>query len=331
MDGIRFLGEVHDRWPDITRVMLTGQADLDASIAAVNLGRVYRFLTKPCDPDTLGVTLDDGIEHYRLIRAEKELLEGTLQGTISMATDVMGMVDPEGHAHSSRIRDTVVGTVRALGLPTTWEFEVAARLSQIGTITLPGPTVEKLRSGAILSEEDQRMIRRHPEAAFNLIERIPRLERAAAMIRGHLEPSDSAPGDLSLGTDADVIALGSLMLNLAVEYDRHIQRGASPGIAFGQLRQRTAPPVIRQVLDAMESLHSVDEVWAIEEHNLNTLMSGMITARDIRSETGSMLMPEGRSMTAPMIERLRVFAAGDGVVQPIAVKVARRDRGTVVA
>ncbi len=330
MDGIRFLGEVHDRWPDITRVMLTGQADLEASIAAVNLGRVYRFLTKPCDPDTLAVTLDDGIEHYRLIRAEKELLEGTLQGTISMATDVMGMVDPDGHAHSSRIRDTVVGTVRALDLPVTWEFEVAARLSQIGTITLPGPTVEKLRAGVMLSEEDQRMIRRHPEAAFNLIERIPRLERAAAMIRRHLEPSDSAPEDLSLGTDEDVIALGSLLLNLAVEYDRHIQRGASPGVAFGELRRRTSPPVIMRVLDAMESLHSVDEVWAIEEHGLETLMAGMITAQDIRSETGSLLMPEGRSITAPMIERLRVFAAGDGVVHPIAVKVARRDGRAVV-
>ncbi len=323
MDGIQFLSKVHEQWPDTTRVMLTGQADLDASISAVNLGRVYRFLTKPCDADTLAVTLDDGIEQYRLITAEKQLLEETLHGTVAMVTDVMGMVDPDGHAHSSRIKQTVAATVRVLGLADRWEYELAANLSQLGTITLPHTTASKLRSGQPLGEDEGRMAARHPEAGFNLLSHIPRLERVAAMIRGHLNPSETAPGDLGLATDADVIAMGSLLLNLAVEFDRHIQSGHGPGTAFAQLRQRTAPPVIGKVLDAMESLHDVQEVWELEEHMLATLATGMITAADVMSPTGTMLMPEGRSITAPMIERLRTFADGVGVREPILVKVAR--------
>ena len=47
-DGVEFLSEVRKRSPDTVRIMLTGHADLEASIAAVNEGRVFRFLTKPC-------------------------------------------------------------------------------------------------------------------------------------------------------------------------------------------------------------------------------------------------------------------------------------------
>lgn len=167
------------------------------------------------------------------------------------------------------------------------------------------------------------MARRHPDAAFNLISKIPRLERVANMIRGHLESDADAPVDLSLTSDEDVTAFGSLLLGLAVEYDRHIQRGASRGTAFAQLRRRTSPPVISEVLDAMESLHAVDEVWQIEQHTLATVASGMVTAQNVLAPNGSLLMPEGRSLTAPMIERLKGFAAGTGVVEPLVVKVAR--------
>jgi hypothetical protein len=240
-----------------------------------------------------------------------------------MVTDVMGMVDPEGHAHSSRIKQTVAATVRTLGLASRWEYELAANLSQLGTITLPHTTADKLRSGQSLTDEERRMATRHPEAGFNLLSHIPRLERVAAMIRGHMTPSESAPTDLALATDGDVIAMGSLLIHLAVEFDRHVQAGHGPGTAFAQLRQRTSPPVIGKVLDAMESLHSTEEVWEIEEHTLATLAAGMITATDIVSPNGSMLMPEGRSITAPMIERLRTFADGVGVLEPIVVKVAR--------
>ncbi len=58
--------------------MLTGHADLEAAIASVNEGHVFRFLTKPCDTGTLITTLEAAIAQYRLITAEKELLHGTL-------------------------------------------------------------------------------------------------------------------------------------------------------------------------------------------------------------------------------------------------------------
>lgn len=49
MTGVELLCRVRERWPETVRVILTGQADLDATIQAVNDARVFRFLTKPCD------------------------------------------------------------------------------------------------------------------------------------------------------------------------------------------------------------------------------------------------------------------------------------------
>lgn len=48
MDGATFLKHVRERSPDTIRLLLTGHADLESAIAAVNEGQVFRFLTKPC-------------------------------------------------------------------------------------------------------------------------------------------------------------------------------------------------------------------------------------------------------------------------------------------
>lgn len=72
MDGVVFLSEVARIAPDAVRIMLTGHADLEASMHAVNEGRIFRFLTKPIAPATLILSLDAAVEQYRLVAAVKE-------------------------------------------------------------------------------------------------------------------------------------------------------------------------------------------------------------------------------------------------------------------
>ncbi|GIW55296.1 MAG: hypothetical protein KatS3mg082_1700 [Nitrospiraceae bacterium] len=73
MDGIAFLSTVRERVPDTVRVLLTGNADLQMAIEAINQGQIFRFLTKPCSTEALTRTLQDAIAQYRLITAEREL------------------------------------------------------------------------------------------------------------------------------------------------------------------------------------------------------------------------------------------------------------------
>lgn len=65
MDGTAFLSAVRDRAPDAVRILLTGQADLEAAIAAVNEARVFRLLTKPCRTEVLVETLEAARREHR--------------------------------------------------------------------------------------------------------------------------------------------------------------------------------------------------------------------------------------------------------------------------
>ncbi len=74
MTGLEFLSVVRDRHPDSVRILLTGHADMDTAIKAINDGQVYRFLTKPWDDVELKVTLYLAFEHLDLEREHRRLL-----------------------------------------------------------------------------------------------------------------------------------------------------------------------------------------------------------------------------------------------------------------
>ena len=74
MTGLEFLRLARDRCPDAVRIMLTGHADLETAIAAINEGEIYRFLTKPCDRVELQVTLHLACERLQLERENRHLL-----------------------------------------------------------------------------------------------------------------------------------------------------------------------------------------------------------------------------------------------------------------
>ena len=57
MDGARLLAEVRARWPGTARVLLTGYADMDATILAINEGQIYRYIHKPWDETELRLTV----------------------------------------------------------------------------------------------------------------------------------------------------------------------------------------------------------------------------------------------------------------------------------
>src|ERR1700723_241893 len=82
MDGATLLKHVKQLYPETTRILLTGEPGRDAAIAAVNEGQIFRFLTKPCPPDQLRLAIDAGVNHHRMLSAERILLQETLVGCI---------------------------------------------------------------------------------------------------------------------------------------------------------------------------------------------------------------------------------------------------------
>jgi FixJ family two-component response regulator len=74
MSGAEFLTQVRQKSPESVRMLLTGHADLNMAIDAVNQGSIFRFLTKPCDKEELTKALHLGLVEYQTAIEQKELL-----------------------------------------------------------------------------------------------------------------------------------------------------------------------------------------------------------------------------------------------------------------
>ncbi|HEX4309263.1 MAG TPA: response regulator [Acidobacteriaceae bacterium] len=75
MNGAEFLSRVREKAPETVRMLLTGYSDMNAAVEAVNRGRIFQFLTKPCERDVLVAAIASGVEQYANRRAEKDLLK----------------------------------------------------------------------------------------------------------------------------------------------------------------------------------------------------------------------------------------------------------------
>lgn len=75
MLGSEFLALVCRDYPDTVRIILTGHANLQSAIRAINEGQVYRFLTKPCNEAELSVTLRQALQHKELMEKSRQLLQ----------------------------------------------------------------------------------------------------------------------------------------------------------------------------------------------------------------------------------------------------------------
>jgi DNA-binding NtrC family response regulator len=86
MDGITFLGEVRKIRPDVPRIILTGYADKENAIKAINEVGLFQYIEKPWDNDDLLIIIRNGLERSQLLRKLQEKISeideayGELQG-----------------------------------------------------------------------------------------------------------------------------------------------------------------------------------------------------------------------------------------------------------
>lgn len=75
MNGVDFLKQVYDRWPDTMRIVLSGYADTATVVAAVNEGHIYKFMPKPWNDDELKIAIAHTVETYFLQKENQALTE----------------------------------------------------------------------------------------------------------------------------------------------------------------------------------------------------------------------------------------------------------------
>src|SRR6185436_1267212 len=233
--------------------------DFSTAVGCVNEAQVFRFLAKPCSRAALVSAIEAAVDHYRLVAAERVLLEQTLQGSIKILADVLALTNPVSFGRAMRIKQHVSRLVEQLGVKERWQIEVAAMLSQIGWITLPQETAEKLHEGQPLSESEAAMVERLPTVAEQLLAHIPRFQVVREIVASQRTPLKRREGRAS-GPDAQLIAWGGEILRVAGDFDLLEGQGVGVAHALEIMRSREgqyAPAVMaafasRQELDRSE-------------------------------------------------------------------------------
>ncbi len=305
MDGIQLLSRIKAQSPDTIRVMLTGNAEIDMAINAINEGSIFRFLTKPCSKEMMAKTLTAALVQYRLVTAEKQLLEQTLSRSIQVLTEVLSLVNPAAFSRAERARRYIHHIATSMKLPNVWQYEVAAMMSQLGCVTLPSETIAAVYSGEKLSPNEQAQYDAHPSVACDLLSKIPRLEPIARMIEHQNRPfpeasaADPEMADMRLGTE---------ILRLTLAYEQLIHKGTSRTEAVHTL-SRQNKHFSPEFFHALVELDPNSEEGEIRQCRIEALSTGMIIQQEIRTGEGALLVSKGQEVTSPLLSKLKNFHA----------------------
>jgi hypothetical protein len=245
-------------------------------------------------------TITAALMQYRLITAEKQLLEQMLSGCLQVLSEVLSLVNPAAFSRAERARRYIHHVVTAMKLGNPWQYEVAAILSQLGCVTLAPETIEAIYRGDTLSAAEQAQCDTHPKVAFELLSKIPRLEPIGWMIEHQnrpVSPAESEGGEMKTGAE---------ILRLILEYEQLIRKGMSRTESAHHLamRNRNFSP---KFFEALVTLDPNAEDSEIRKCRIEELIPGMILQEEVRSTTGGLLVSRGQEITPTVIFKLRNF------------------------
>ncbi len=318
MDGVQFLSTARQITPDTVRILLTGQADMQASIDAINEGNIFRFLSKPCSTEILTNALNAAVEQYRLITVERELLEKTLRGSIKVVSEILSMVSPVAFSCSSRIGTLAKILATRLKMENMWEVELAAMLSQIGCVTIPGETLERKYEGTNLSIDENKMFMEHPSIGKNLLANIPRLEGISEAIAYQEKQFDGGGMPINDKKGA-AIPLIARILKVALDFDLLVIRGKTKSQAIAQMRSHVKwydPDVFKEL---ESEIINTKEGYASREITLKELMPGMVLTEDVKTEKGMLLIQKGHEITHTLKTRILNIGRVSPITEPIKI------------
>jgi response regulator RpfG family c-di-GMP phosphodiesterase len=317
LDGTALLAAACRLAPDATRILLTGHADLRSAIAAINDGHIFRFLAEPCPAAVLMAAMDQAIAQHRLVTSERVLLEETLHGSVKALVDVLALASPVAFGRAARCQRLIGELAALIGFRDRWQMEMAAMLSQVGSVTLPTELAERYYHGRPLTSEERTRVDRLPLVALSLIAGIPRLDEIHAILE-HV--GDRFGGARSQSASGEGIPLGARLLRVVLDYDEFRSAGYPAEAAVERLEARSGW-YDTAILADLRTIVSAGGTETVQELHLGEVEEGMIFVDDLRSTGGTLLVARGHEVTHALLHRIRTFWSDLEVAGPVRVTV----------
>jgi len=321
MNGAEFLRRAHLIDTDAVLLILSGQADLSSTVAAVNSANLFRFLTKPTGPEDLRRTIDDAIRQHQLVTSERDLLERTLFGAVTTLMKILAISNPATFGRADRVAQLVEAVAERLGVG-GWELQISALLSQIGCVAVPEAILDSVHFGAALAPDDQAIYATHPDVARALVAGIPRLERSADWIGTQPVAGVSTAPPTALVAGSDQVdgddPIERTILHAAIAFVAAQDRGRPAAEIVGTLGSAYSHPLALALLAASSDLATGGTAREVSAADLRI---GMLLQQDVVTTTGMTLIRSGERVDETLLARLRNFARSVGVVEPLRVIV----------
>ncbi len=318
IDGVTFLKKVKEISKDTVRIMLTGFADLNITMDAVNEGHIFRFLTKPCPVEKLKKTIDEGIRQYELVRVEKELLNKTLRGSVKALIDILSVVNPLVFNLSSRLSKYSVKIAKRLQRNNLWEIEIAALVSQIGLVSVPNDIIEKKLHGFEISESESEMFYSHPKLGAKLLRNIPRLDYVAESVYyQYVDYKHSLSEYKKSGTE---IPFAGRILKTLNDFFELNAKEYNESIALREMEKYVGVKYDEKIFGAL-----VAEVEGIEDKKLVVLKTipelkeGDILVENLKDSNGFLLLPKGTELNLATLSKIINYNKLTKLVEPVSV------------
>lgn len=325
MNGAEFLKEVRRISPDSVRVMLTGNADQQTAIDAVNKGEVFRFLNKPTNQEVLTRTLELGLRQHHLIKAERDLLENTLNGSVKVLSDVLAIANPGAFGRTESIRKKALELAAHIDGVSEWEIGAAASLSFLGFVGLQPEIIEKyMRNDQMDGSERIRFIA-HPLLAARLVKDIPRMAGVAdILLYQHKDYNGKGfpPNEVS-GTE---IPIGARIMRVVLAFDELKRTGASDAVVYEELSRRSEqfdPDILRALRNHLDDSDQARTMRV----GVGELIDGMTIQEDVLSADGLLLVCEGQRVTPAVRAHFRRFAEAGALTNRLLVTVPPEEGG----
>lgn len=329
MDGVQFCIAAHRLDPNAVLIMLTGNADQDTAVRALNEGAVFRFLNKPCPPDVLETTIQDALKKYDQISIERSVLRDTLSGCVKMLVQAATLKDPGAGEIIERIRVNVLLLAKGLHLD-DWRLGLAGNLCLVGRLVTDPANDFHSMTEPQLQDCAQR--------GAALIKLIPRLAQVAEVVRRQREP-----GPLPAGTDwstADRVLAAARVVRFAVDFERtlrasnHNRAGALELLASSPVQyDRTLHDVARAILlmppPGAFTLTPGDATTTAKDLPVRQLAEGMVVQMDVSTSEGTPVFTKGQMLTgAAIAQAIELEKSG---LLPGMIKVACGSAGSNAA
>jgi len=301
MNGAVFLEKVRAQDKEVVTILLTGQANFDDLCEVVRRGEIFRLLGKPCPPEVLSKNLEQALRQYHLIRSEKDLLEKTLNGTISAMSTLLSAAMPLFHGRAERVKQLALETSRELNMPSEWRLQVAANFCYLGHLTLPDEAQEKVYFGESIPPSLSELVDGLPQFVSEILGGIPRLNKVRKII-------EYIPADYVGETEEDEVRKLASIIRISQVYDQMESAGCSKSEIFEKLRQQEssfAPGVLDALAHSRVLSGGVIDPKTIQ---LNELRPGMRLLEDIRVD-GKLLGSAGSMVSLSLVQTIRSYMA----------------------